>query len=150
GTVAFTTANALPPVSIGVSSGTLRFTDQLFTRTGVLTIAAGAFAQSSGVLGLSVVANGSSDSNSITGGGTLQLVSTTGSAAAPDIFFGPDHSGNSFYGAQITVATLDLGSSQRFIQSNTGHNSVSNYYPNVDALISSSIIGSGGITYLAP
>jgi len=137
-----------------VNSGTLALASTGIQNTyanQVLTINAGAVVQSYGQLNLNVDQNGSTGSTNITGAGTLQLAATGSSRAAPDLYFGPDHSGNSYWGAAINVATLDLGNTQRYIDANTGHNSVSQYYTSTwtDARISSNIIGSGGITFYA-
>ncbi len=112
-----------------------------------LTVNSGAVVQSFGQLNLDVNQSGSSTSNDVTGTGILRLSSVAASASVPEIYFGPDHSGTSYYGAQMTVATLDLGSSQRYIDSNSGHNSFAKYNLNTDAYLSSNIIGSGGITF---
>ncbi len=151
GTAIFTAANALGANAraVNVTGGTLSFATQTFGRNTQLTVFAGAVAQSTGTLNLSVLLNGASGSTDVLGAGTLQLLSTTGSAATPDLYFGPDHSGNAYYGTTLAVSTLDLGSSQRYIDAKTGHNSISNYYPYEDAAITSNIIGSGGITYTA-
>ncbi len=143
------TGNVTSPLAVTVNHGTFTANNNfIFNQSNSATIS-GIF-QSSGTLNLSVKQASSSASTDVQGSGTLQLISTTDSLTSPDIFFGPDHSGTSYYGARITVSTLDLGSSQRYIVSNSGHNTVAKYYsgtPNVDAFISSSIIGTGGITY---
>jgi autotransporter-associated beta strand protein len=145
------------PLSVGagvnVTGGTLSTLGALNTYlNSPLNIAAGAVVRSAATLNLNVNQNGSVGSVNITGQGTLQLVGTAGSSATPDIYFGPDHNGNSYWGASIDSGlTLDLGNRQRYIDAKTGHNSVSVYYTSTwtDARISANIIGSGGITYTA-
>ena len=133
-----------------VSGGTLNVLSNFNTYANrALTINSGATAQSAATINVNVNQNGSVNSTNITGAGTLRLISSINSTSSPDIYFGPDHSGTSYYGAWINSAILDLGSSQRFIFAKTGHNSISQYYPKSDAVIGSSIIGSGGITYIA-
>ena len=79
----------------------------------------------------------------------MRLVSTTDSATVPDIYFSADQVANKYFGTRIAAGTLDLGGSQRYIFNLSGHNSISRYNGGEDARISSSIIGSGGITYIA-
>ena len=105
--------------------------------------------QSGGTLNLACNQGSSSASTDVAGAGTLKLVATTNSASSPDLYFDPDQVSNSYYGSKIVAGTLDLGSLQRFIFSKSGHNSVATYRNNEDARINSSIIGSGGITYIA-
>ncbi len=116
-----------------------------------VTVASGAVLQTGGTLFLDVANATSAGVTDVAGGGTLRLVGTANSAATPDLFFGPDHNGTNFYGAALNTATLDLGSAQRFVTANSGHNTVAKYLatspPGVDAYIGSSILGSGGITY---
>jgi fibronectin-binding autotransporter adhesin len=135
---------------VTINGGTLVANANVTTnRTSVITINGGGVMQSAGTLNLDVAQNGSLPSTNVTGGGTLQLTSTTNTATTPDIYFGPDHSGAAYYGAILNVSTLDLGSAQRYISSGSGHNSVAKYLSSnePDAEITSSIIGSGGISY---
>ena len=133
-----------------VSGGTLNVLSNIYTFANrALTVNSGATAQSAATINVNVNQNSSVNSTNITGPGTLRLISSINSTSSPDIYFGPDHSGTSYYGAWINSAILDLGNSQRYIFAKTGHNSVSQYYPKSDAVIGSSIIGSGGITYIA-
>jgi fibronectin-binding autotransporter adhesin len=137
-----------------VNGGTLTLAGNMNTyMNSPLTVNAGAVVQIEGgaTLNLNVVQNGSQGSTNVTGAGTLQLVGTGGSRANPQIYFGPDHSNNAYWGAAMDVATLDLGNSQCYINANTGHNAVAEYYSSTytDARISSNIIGSGGITFYA-
>ncbi|MGA2254757.1 MAG: autotransporter-associated beta strand repeat-containing protein, partial [Thermoguttaceae bacterium] len=125
-----------------------------------IIIAAGAVMQSAATLNLLAYQAPSGHSLDITGSGTLQLVGTGGSIANPDIFFGPDHQGNAYDGVAIDSGlTINLGGSQRYIDANSGHNSVAHYYSTLsfgstsgncpDAVVDASIIGSGGITFYA-
>jgi fibronectin-binding autotransporter adhesin len=135
-----------------VNGGTLAVLGNINTHANSpIVVGAGAVFQSGATLNLDVNQNGSQGSTNVTGPGTVQLVSTTGSPATPDIYFGPDHSGNSYWGAAMNVATLDLGATQRYIDANSGHNAVGDYYSSTytDARLSSNIIGSGGITFTA-
>jgi len=128
-----------------------------------IQIAAGTVMRSAATLSLLAFERPGSHSEDVTGQGTLQLVGTGGSTANPDIFFGPDHQGNAYDGIDLgSVAdlqpgntiglTLDLGGVQRYIDANSGHNSVAKYYgsgTNPDAQIVANIIGTGGITFYA-
>ena len=105
--------------------------------------------QSGGTLNLDVDQNSEAGSINVTGGGTLQLVSTSNGTNSPDLFFGPDAVANDYYGAAMAVSTLDLGASQRYIFALTEHNAVAQYDPYEDARIDANIIGAGGITYIA-
>jgi fibronectin-binding autotransporter adhesin len=152
GTVGASTASATAANLVVTDTGApVTFTGSVYTsRTQAMNIAAGATVVTKGTLDLLVAENGSTEGNNVFGNGTLTLGGTSNSLAAPDIFFGPDHSGASYYGAKITVANLNLGSAQRYIVSNSGHNSVGKYLTStvdVDAYISSNISGGGGITF---
>jgi fibronectin-binding autotransporter adhesin len=105
--------------------------------------------QSGGTLNLDVDQNSDAGSINVTGGGTLQLVSTSNGTNSPDLFFGPDAVANDYYGAAMAMGTLDLGASQRYIYALTEHNAVAQYDPYEDARIDANIIGAGGITYIA-
>jgi autotransporter-associated beta strand protein len=105
--------------------------------------------QSGGTLNLDVNQNGSAASMNVIGGGTLGLIGTNNGPSSPDLYFGPDHVSNDYYGALLEAGTLDLGASQRYIFERSGHNSVSEYLGNEDGRIAGNIIGAGGITYIA-
>ena len=105
--------------------------------------------QSLGTLNLGVNQNGGGASTDVAGSGTLVLAATASSQSAPDIYFGQDQSGSSYYGARMNVTTLNLGSSQRYIDGTSGHNAVGEYYGNNDATINSNIVGGGGISFYA-
>ena len=108
---------------------------------------ANAVVESAATLHLAV--NTSSTAMDITGAGTLRLASTNSSAAAPDIYFGPNHSGNSCWSARLGTA-LDLGNAQRFIHGKTGHNGVGPYGLDRRRLpVRGPISGSGGLTFIA-
>ena len=144
GTVNFTNGTT-------VGAGLLQYLINFNTyRVRILTINSGAVAASSATLNLAVNQNGSTGSTNVQGAGILRLTSTTNSATAPDLYFGPDHSGTAYYGATLNTTQLDLGTLQRYIFAKTGHNSIGRYYPGrEDVGVNSSIIGSGGITYIA-
>jgi len=130
-----------------VNAGTLALGTVTFSAGSPLSVAPGAVAESAGTLNLSV--NSSSTAVAITGSGALRLTSTTNSALAPDLYFGPNHSGNSYWGARLAT-TLDLGSAQRFVFGKTGHNGVGQYgLANADCQFAGSISGSGGLTIIA-
>ncbi len=133
-----------------VGAGTVNFATPVSTYAGSsVAINAGAVAVSSATLNLNVNQNGGSPSVNVSGPGVLRLTATTNSASAPDLFFGPDHSGNSYWGVQ-EGAPLDLGNQQRFIYGNTGHNGVGEYGVNkTDCMFGGSIIGAGGLTIIA-
>ena len=152
GTTVFSASNVVIGGGMIANGGTLAFTNTGAQNTYAnrpLTINSGAVVQSFGQLNINVNQNGGGASSNITGAGTLVLAATGASRAVPDIYLAADQVNNSFYGARITVATLDLGSVQRFINGTSGHNSVAEYYGNSDGAINSNIIGSGGITYFA-
>jgi fibronectin-binding autotransporter adhesin len=151
GNVNCTAANSFTGASgINVSAGTLTIASLTLPPTNIMTINTGAFVNSSGTLYLDVTGNGGSASTQLTGGGTLRLTSTTNNGTtSPDIWFGKDHQANSWYGA-VFGANIDLGSIQRYIFSDGGHNSVSHYYgTGNDSAITGNISGTGGITYIA-
>jgi len=114
-----------------------------------LNIAAGAVVNSFGLLNIDVNENGSIASVNVLGAGSLNLASTNSSATNADIYFGPDHSGTSFWGAAIATP-INLGASQRFIFGKTGHNGVGQYgFTNSDAQFRGTISGTGGLTIIA-
>jgi len=149
GTLALAGANTYTGTTT-VGAGTLSFLNLVDTyRNSPLIIATGAIASFSATLNLDVSQNGSSPSVNVSGGGTLRLTSTNNSASSPDLYFGPDHVSNSYWGAHET-APLDLGSLQRYIYCKTGHNGVGEYTLNdTDVMFDGSISGSGGLTFIA-
>jgi autotransporter-associated beta strand protein/YVTN family beta-propeller protein len=130
-----------------VNAGVLTLPPVTIISTNPLNVAASAIAESAGTLNLSVNASGTT--LAVNGTGTLRLVSTTNSGTVPDIYFGPNHSGNSYWGARISTP-LDLGNSQRFIFGKTGHNGVGQYgLTNADCQFAGPISGTGGLTLIA-
>ncbi len=131
-----------------VGSGTLAFSSAYFSASSPLNIAApSAIAESAGTL--SLIVNSSATTIGVSGAGLLRLASTTNNANSPDLDFGPNHSGNSFWGARITTS-LDLGSRQRFVFGRTGHNGVGPYgLTGTDCQFGGTILGSGGLTFIA-
>jgi fibronectin-binding autotransporter adhesin len=106
--------------------------------------------ESGATLNLDVNQNNDAGSLNVIGSGILRLIGTNNNGTtSPDLFFGPDAVANDYYGAALAEGTLDLGSSQRYIFALTEHNSVAQYDPWEDARIDSSIVGTGGITYVA-
>jgi autotransporter-associated beta strand protein/YVTN family beta-propeller protein len=141
------TAGNLYTGPTAVNAGTLVFGTATIISTNPLNVASSAIAESAGTLNLSVNASGTT--LAVNGAGTLRLVSTTNNAAAPDLYFGPNHSANSYWGARIATA-LDLGSSQRFVFGKTGHNGVGQYgLTNADCQFAGTISGAGGLTIIA-
>ena len=131
------------------NAGTLRLLGTLNTyKNSPLAVNSG-YVESSATLNLCVIQSGSANSVDLTGAGTIRLVGTTNSSSSPDVCFGPDHNGTSYYGATANMGTLDLGAGQRFIYAFSSHNSVSKYRNKEDARINGNIIGAGGITYIA-
>src|SRR5207248_6317100 len=107
---------------IDVNAGTLQVATLHVSSNRVLTIASGAFVNSTGTLYLDVAttANGNSAQNVVVGQGTLRLTSTTSNGTtAPDLWFGQDHVRNSFYGS-VLATNVDLGTSQRYIFADGG------------------------------
>ncbi len=140
------TVNAYSGTTL-VNAGTLTFGTVTFSTNNPLSVAGAAVAESAGTLSLSV--NSSGTTLGVNGSGTLRLISTTNSASVPDIYFGPNHSGNSYWGARISTP-IDLGAVQRFVFGKTGHNGVGQYgLTNADCQFAGTISGSGGITIIA-
>ena len=132
-----------------VNGGTLNLLGNLVTlANSPLTINAGV-AASAATLFLDVKQSSSASSMDVVGAGTLRFIGTTNGPTHPDLYFGVDHSGTSYYGAKSEVGTIDLGAAQRYVFAKSGHNSVARYRNNEDARIDGSIIGAGGITYIA-
>jgi autotransporter-associated beta strand protein len=133
-----------------VTAGTLSLLASMDTYLdSPLVIDAGAVVASSATLNLNVNQNGNNPSVNVSGAGVLRLTSTNNNASSPDLFFGPDHVSNDYWGAR-EAAPLDLGSQQRFIYGLTGHNGVGQYgVNNADCMFGGSITGSGGMTIIA-
>src|ERR1041385_1677066 len=130
-----------------INAGKLAIGSANFPVSSPLNIASPANCESSGTINL--IVNSSGTAFDITGSGILRLVSATNNASAPDIYFGPNHSANSFWGARL-AAPLDLGGSQRFIYGKTGHNGVGQYgLTNADCQFAGTISGAGGLTIIA-
>jgi len=130
-----------------VNAGTLTLPSTSFSISSPLAIAAGASAESAGTL--SFIVNSSGTTFEVTGTGTLHLTSAVNSAASPDLYFGPNHSGNSYWGARLGTS-LDLGNTQRFVFGKTGHNGIGQYgLTNADCQFAGGISGSGGLTLIA-
>ena len=129
-----------------VSAGTLTLGPATFSSTNTLTIAASSFAESAGTLNLMV--SSANPAINVSGSGTLRLIATNNSAASADLYFGPNHSGTTYWGARIATA-VDLGSSQRYIFGKTGHNGVGKYtVTGGDCQFAGAISGSGGLTLI--
>jgi autotransporter-associated beta strand protein/YVTN family beta-propeller protein len=131
-----------------VGAGTMELGAVTFSATSPLNLlASSASVESSGTLSLAV--NTSATAIGVTGSGTLRLTATTNSSASPDLYFGPNHSANSCWGARL-AASLDLGSAQRYVFGKTGHNGVGMYgLASADCQFAGSISGSGGLTFIA-
>jgi autotransporter-associated beta strand protein/YVTN family beta-propeller protein len=131
-----------------VSAGTLGFASTTFSAARPLNLeGASVAAESSGTLSLAV--NTSATAIDVFGAGTLRLTATTNSSNFPDLYFGPNHSANTCWGARIT-ANLDLGNLQRYVFGKTGHNGVGKYgLTNADCQFAGSISGAGGLTFIA-
>ena len=129
-----------------VSAGTLAFGSVTYSSTNTLTIAASSFVESAGTLTLPV--SSVNPSIAVSGAGTLRLTATNNSAASPDIYFGPNHSGTTYWGMRIATP-VDLGSSQRYFFGKTGHNGVGKYaLTSADCQFAGAISGSGGMTLI--
>ena len=131
-----------------VNAGTLGLGTATFASTNALNLSASsAVVESSGTLNL--VVNTSATAIDVYGSGTLRLVATTNSSTWPDLYFGPNHSANSCWGARL-AAGVDLGGTQRYVFGQTGHNGVGMYgLTNADCQFSGSVAGSGGLTFIA-
>ncbi len=131
-----------------VNAGILGLAATTLSATSPLNIvAASATVESAGTL--SFVVNATSTAIAVSGAGTLRLTSTTNGPGSPDLYFGPNHSGNSYWGARIATS-VDLGSQQRFIFGKTGHGGIGVYgLTNADCQFAGSITGAGGLTFIA-
>ncbi len=131
-----------------VESGSLALGGATFSVDSPLNIvAASAVLESSGTLNLTV--NTSSTAIDISGAGVLRLMATTNSSLYPDVYFGPNHSGNTCWGARLD-SPVELGSLQRYIFGKTGHNGVGPYgLTGADCQFAGPISGSGGLTFIA-
>lgn len=131
------------------NAGVLRLLGSLSAYANSGLVINGGAVESAATLNLMVSQNGNTGSTNVLGAGTLRLIATANGPANPDLNFGPDANGVLFYGAQIDMATLDLGATQRYLYATSSHNSVAIYRNREDARINGNIIGSGGITYIA-
>jgi YVTN family beta-propeller protein/autotransporter-associated beta strand protein len=131
-----------------VSAGTLGLISATFSATSPLNLSApGVAAESTGAFSLAV--NTSATVIDVSGSGTLRLTATANGSASPDLFFGPNHSANSCWGARL-AANVDLGGTQRYVFGKTGHNGVGMYgLTSSDCQFAGSISGSGGLTFVA-
>jgi autotransporter-associated beta strand protein/YVTN family beta-propeller protein len=149
GTLRFGLANANTySGTTTVNAGTLGLGTASFASSDALNLSAsGAVLESFGTLNLAV--NTTATAIDIYGPGTLRLTAMTNSSARPDLYFGPNHSGNSCWGARL-AAGVDLGGTQRYVFGQTGHNGVGMYgLTNADCQFGGSITGSGGLTFIA-
>lgn len=129
-----------------VSGGVLRFGSVGFTATNNLVIGASGIAESAGTLSLLV--NATATAVPITGSGRIQLAGTNNSPTVPDIDFGPNHSGNSFWGARL-AAPVKLGDRTRFVYGRTGHNGAGRYgLTSADCQFAAEISGTGGLAII--
>jgi autotransporter-associated beta strand protein/YVTN family beta-propeller protein len=131
-----------------VNAGILGLPTTTLSATSPLNIAAAnAIVESAGTLNF--VVNATSTAIEVSGLGTLRLTSTTNGPNSPDLYFGPNHSANNFWGARL-ASSLDLGSQQRFVFGKTGHNGVGPYgVTGADCQFGGAISGSGGLTIIA-
>jgi autotransporter-associated beta strand protein/YVTN family beta-propeller protein len=130
-----------------VTAGILGLGDTTFSASNPLNITQAALAQSAGTLNLEV--NTSSTALDVVGNGTLRLTAAVNGPTAPDLYFGPNHSGNTCWGARLAVA-LDLGNRQRVVFGKTGHNGVGPYgLTGADCQFAGPISGSGPLTFIA-
>ena len=134
--------------STTVNAGVVDFAGTSFSAGSPLNLAsAGAIAESSGTL--SFMVNSSGTAVAVQGAGLLRLTSTTNGATSPDLYFGPNHSANNYWGARIATR-LDLGDRQRYVFGKTGHNGVGPYgVAGADCNFAGPISGSGGLTFIA-
>ncbi len=103
--------------------------------------------ESSGTLNLSV--NSTATAVTATGAGLLRLVSPTNGPATPDLYFGPNHNANSYWGTRLETG-VDLGTATRYVFGKTGHNGIGKYgLTNADCQFAGPISGSGGLTIIA-
>jgi autotransporter-associated beta strand protein/YVTN family beta-propeller protein len=131
-----------------VSAGTVGLGAVTFSATSPLNISASSVTvESSGTLNLAV--NTSATAIDVYGSGALRMNATTNNGTSPDLYFGPNHSANSCYGARL-AASLDLGTLQRYVFGKTGHNGVGKYgLSSADCQFAGPISGSGGLTLIA-
>ena len=131
-----------------VSAGTLGLASATFSAASPLSLTAPSVAvESAGTFSLAV--NTAATAIDVSGSGILRLTATTNSNASPDLYFGPNHSANSCWGARL-AANVDLGGAQRYVFGKTGHNGVGMYgLTSADCQFGGSISGSGGLTFIA-
>ena len=131
-----------------VSAGALGLASATFSAASPLNLSApGVAAESTGTFSLAV--NTSATAIDVSGSGTLRLIAPTNSSGLPDLYFGPNHSANSCWGARL-AANVDLGGAQRYVFGKTGHNGVGMYgLTSADCQFWGSISGSGGLTFIA-
>ena len=140
-------ANTYSGVTL-VNVGTLGFNNAQIAASNPVNLAGAATTlESGGTLNLGV--NTSSTAIEVYGAGTVRLITTTNSAVYPDLYFGPNHSGNTCWGARISSG-LDLGAIQRYVFGKTGHNGVGPYgLTGTDCQFAGPISGSAGLTLIA-
>ena len=128
GEVDFTAPAALSSVgAISVDSGVLGIDSITLTYNRTITISAGANVTSFGTI--FTTADPSDSYNvQISGGGTLNLTSTTNNATtSPDIYFNyNDANNNANWGTSIS-ANINLGSHQRYFWGKDNHDSYGNF-----------------------
>ena len=131
-----------------VSAGTLGLASATFSAASPFSISApNASVESAGTLSLAV--NTAATAIDVSGSGVLRLTATTNNSTSPDLYFGPNHSGNSCWSARL-AANMDLGGAQRYVFGKTGHNGVGMYgLTGADCQFGGSIAGSGGLTFIA-
>jgi autotransporter-associated beta strand protein len=150
-TLTFSAADALNTAGLTVADGTLALATTTLSVNRLLTIAAGASANSTGTLFL--VSTNTPFSGSVlaepevSGAGMLNLTSTTNGPNSPDIYFNPNDITNMLadYGTSITV-NLNLGSSQRYVYAKTNGADFLDY--GGEAIFTGNISGSGGLTLI--
>ena len=150
GEVDFTAPAALSSVgAISVDSGVLGINSITLTYNRTITISAGANVTSFGTIFTTADPSDSYNVH-ISGGGTLNLTSTTNNATtSPDIYFNyNDANNNANWGTSIS-ANINLGIAQRYFWGKDNHDSYGNFGASADAYLSGAISGSGGISFIA-
>ncbi len=157
GTLNFSTNDALDTnftagaAGITVNGGTLGVANIKLTRSSssshLMTLNAGTFLNSSGTI--ETIATTTAQFSAISGAGTINLVSTTDNATNPDIYFnvGSVVNSNADDGDNISAA-INLGSSPRYVEGLTEHNSVPSYGQYADSAFTGVISGSAGASLI--